>query len=269
MRAPALVLSVLLVVALLVLSSGCITEYKKLTAPKPTPTPTPTPAPVITPPITIDPTPIPEATLIPANDTFTWGGPRALGDWFTWRRDNVLGYKDLFVRVTVYGYKEMDNYTWWSIDWGKWFFQYPPQGNKFIFAFVHMEMTSPDGDQAGNTSWDPRMWGLDSNYFRLQAGSTLYDRDDSYQPPTIIKELQFTNVMDNSTKIGMYGYQTYSYVHSLTEEPKPYPLYYLRGGKSNAWDGFILYDVPADVSPENMAVVSNFGTFGSAYWNLA
>jgi hypothetical protein len=39
-------------------------------------------------------------------------------------------------------------------------------------------------------------------------------------------------------------------------------------GASNAWDGYIIYQVPKTASEKDLLVSASFDSFGSAWWYL-
>ncbi len=240
----------------LIISAGCITAAKTAYADA-TATPAPTPAP--TPLITVSPTPQIYATL---DESYTdWKyrmNGHALGEEYTWRRDDVSGLKDMLVHVTTYGYRMEPNYRWWSVSWGRYFWQVPADGMKYVFVYVNVWM---DGD---SPRWDPRMYGFDWQHFRLQVGDILYAPDTTYVSPNRIKELEETWNRWNTTRIGPFGclrLNDRGYESCIGEQ-------YVRMGKENGLDGFILFEVPKESKPADMKMIGSYRGFGSAWWEL-
>lgn len=249
---------VLMLLMMAIISAGCITAAKNVyrdaqSTPEPTPIPTPEPVPTL-------PTPTPIPTLSESYEDWKYRmNGHELGEEYSWRRDDVSGKKDMLVHASAYGYRIEPNYQWWSVDWGRYFWQVPAEGMKYVFVYVNVWM---DGN---TTNWDPRMYGLDWNAWRLQVGDTLYAPDTSYVPPNRVKELEETWTRWNTTRIGPFGclrINDRGYEYCLGEQ-------WVRMGKENGLDGFVLFEVPESAKPEDMLMIGQFHGFGSAWWQLS
>jgi len=247
---------IILIMLVLVVSAGCITAAKNAYHDyKATPTPTPTPKPTPTPLPTPLPTPAPVVTASNEEMLELMGG-RSEGGWLSWYHPNASGLKDLLVHVTVYGHRFEPSYHWWSVSWAQYFKEEPAAGKKFLFIYVNMWM-----DDAS----DPRMWGMEENHFVVQVGQDLYYPDTGYQKQLRIKELEEVFDYNNVVRIQPYGYfRTYD---SGAETAIPY--YWLHAGKNNAWDGFIIYQIPKNATTKNIKVLGRFDNFaGNQWWQL-
>ena len=47
------------------------------------------------------------------------------------------------------------------------------------------------------------------------------------------------------------------------------PIGWLRMGKGNCIDGYLLFEVPKKAFDEDVMLLGSFSTFGTAYWKFA
>ncbi|MGA2122163.1 MAG: zinc ribbon domain-containing protein [Methanoregula sp.] len=168
-------------------------------------------------------------------------GGMYLGQGFIINRQNVSGYKDLKVNVSVYRYRFFDGFNE-SGDAASGTTVYIPRvpdpGEKFLFVFVRMEM--PGTDETN----DPRMWGFSSSLFAIQYNGSLISEYSKHVKCEPIKEMENTWTQNGDISISDYGYtRVESIAHPTSGNGCSYNSY-LRFGKSNAWDGYIIYQVP-------------------------
>jgi len=255
---------VLLTLCALVLSAGCITmtkdAYRDITA-TPAPTPTPTPEPTPTPAPT--PTPTPEPTLSPEQYLAMTGGLN-MGEWLSWKRDNVTmgapgtDTKDMSVHVTVYGYRVFGSVNWRSLSWGTnaYFREGAGDGMKWLFVFVH---SYSDEGMA-------RMWGIQPDQFTVSINNQLYQNTEDLLPAIRLREFDEIWNLNHVEGIKPYGYlRAYNSEGMETVEA----LGFLKAGKSNAHDGYIIYKIPAETQPEDIQVIGTFQNLAeSHYWQL-
>jgi len=258
-----------------ILAAGCITAAKELmrgTQPAPVPEPTPevtaTPTPDVSQPVVyIEPIELQNFRL----------GRKELGQFFTWHRENVSGKKDMTVKVTVYDYKVLTRYKWWSDSNGRYYWQFPGAGKKFVIIFAYLEMVGEDDSQ------DPRYYVGDGwRRFWLQVGNDTIAPDTYYQKGVRIKELEETFTLNGHERVRPFGYNwewvsESTCVKNETEEGNCIPAgwqaispLYLRMGKSNAWDGYIIFsNVSMDTRIEDIKVLSQWDAFGNPWWQLS
>lgn len=221
--------------------------------------------PVITP--VVELTSPPQIYVEPIADQLYRLGKRDIGQFFTWRRYNVSGQKDMTVKVTIYRYQFLTRYQWWSNGYGRYFWQFPGPGNKFLVIYPYMEMVGEDQSQdpryfVSEVPWD--RWAIDYN-------QTLYYPDENYVKGIRIRELEEVFTLNNDDRVKPWGYFWHNFGYSDDEEYHGIVAVspqWLRMGRSNAWDGYVLIEVPEAARPEDLKVVSNWGAFGSAYWQL-
>jgi hypothetical protein len=114
------------------------------------------------------------------------------------------------------------------------------------------------------------MWLPNEKHFTLQAGGILYEPIE-FQKQLRIKELEYTYNLNDDNRIGYYGAYKY-YSGSLEDKSTAGETYtnvtWLRGGTSNAVDGYIVYEVPSYVKDEELIIHGIFYDFGNANWVL-
>jgi len=264
----ALILAVLALVVIILLSAGCVTRaianaHAKNAAVAQVPVVTPEPP--------ADPPPDPPGNMTEVfpvyRESFAdWKYRNRqfdLGEWMTFRKDNVSGDKDLVVHTTVYAYRVEQRLEVHETAWGtsSYFYHFPDDGKEYLFVFVAMFMDGSSPDQ------DPRMWGMGKDHFTVQVGNALY------QPATPdwnlyedIQELEFVWDLDHVHAVGPYGYadRIPNEKTIILDE-----LTWLRMGRSNKWDGWILYQVPKWTDPRDLQILGRFDNLGGyAYWTV-
>lgn len=233
-----------------VLSSGCITASKQVIKDAmATSTPTPTPLPPTPEPT---PTPTPEPTLSQEQYMEKFGGLYQ-GQWLSWKRENVSGLKDLSVHTTVYDFRMFGIVNWRSISWGQYFVEGAGEGKKFLFVMVNTY--SDEGSS--------RMWGINRSHYWVDINGQLYPPSDRLLPEIRLKEFDEIWNYNHVENVKPYGYlRTYdSLGREIVEE-----LGFLKSGESNAWDGYIVYEIPKDTKPEDIKVVAQFNSFIEPHW---
>jgi len=191
-------------------------------------------------------------------------GTRMLKRPFSWIRYDALYEQDMKVTTIVYDYRFFDKLHWFNPTEYKYREIEPnTPGFKYLFVFVTMWMDDVIGD-------DTRMWALDRNAFAVQVGGTGYT-PQAYPYQLRFKELETTPNFDETTYIEAFkqrrGYNSEEFYIKTAGEYSD-ETYYLRGGKSNAIDGYLLFEVPKDTTAEDCMVLARFYSFGSSNWRL-
>ena len=120
-----------------------------------------------------------------------------------------------------------------------------------------------------NTTFDPSMWIFDEKSFALQYKSQIVNNIYPVFPEYVIREFENSWDYYNTVIAGPFGLDRYYTGHN--PDRGGYVAVqkgYLRMGKGNSVDGYLIYEVPKDTMPEDMALLGNFATFGSAYWKF-
>jgi hypothetical protein len=191
-------------------------------------------------------------------------GIRKLGRPFSWIRSDVSGLKDMAVHVRIYDYRVMDSYHWFNPSDYKYYEEFPSnKNNKFVFVFINILMDDISGD-------DTRMWLPDEKHYGIQIGQTIYQPLD-FMKQLRIQELEDTYNLNDDHRIGYYNSYNY-YSSNLNNAPTAGETYtnitWLRGGKSNAVDGYLVYEVPKEIELKDMILTANFYEFGNAAWKF-
>jgi hypothetical protein len=208
--------------------------------------------------------------VTPTSDGHTYfaseyqNGTRLLQRPFSWMRYNVLGKQDMKVTTIVYDYKIFEKLHSFNPTDYKYDEILPTsEDKKFLMIFIYVFMDDVIGD-------DTRMWAFNRSFFAVYDGKTTY-RAIEYQYDLRFRELENTFTFDRSTGVeGFKSSRRYSKSTEYFSTAGQYndEIYYLRGGKSNAIDGFLLYEIDENKTPEDLLVLGQFYMFGSAQWRL-
>ena len=244
---------------MVILSSGCVTMAKNIINPSVTETP------VQVENITVIEEPMPvideNSSIKEPVEMFIYRtNGHYLNETFGWKRENVSGEKDMEVYTVVYDYKILHGYEWWSDSWGRYFYQIPDSGKKFLFVFVNTWMEGADPTK------DPRMWGPNWSHYSIQYNDQIIAPDEAYAPTSRIKEFEEKADYRDVVRVGPYGYLQVQ--ERGNGHRSAVPLQWLRMGTSNAWDGFIPYQIPIEAEPEDLIILGDMYAFGTPYWLL-
>jgi len=189
-------------------------------------------------------------------------GERNAGQWYDFSILNVSGYRDVVYHFTVYDAELEDSYEYRSDAWGQWWTENPAPGNEFLFVWIC-------GWSEG-TSWIG--WGPD-RFFAWINTRTFYPepvilsdiglvykggKATSDVPPRTIRWLEEnkTSYLDFTWSDDAYSFE--DGVELTRQEP----------GKSNAMQGYLIYQVPKGTKFKDIRVAGWFGYYGTAWWNL-
>ena len=145
------------------------------------------------------------------------------------------GRDDIAMEVTAYKVKVMDEYDWWSPKWGRYWNTSPEKGNQFLFAFVRFV------DRGTARARLPSQ-----SMFVLRGDGTSYVQ---------------TTDRDNSLRIKGIDVKQYDFYFDTTAG-------WIDPGESNGVDGFLLYEVPATLTPGHAYLEATFSSKAAAVWKL-
>lgn len=256
--------AILLLVVLFLVTGGCVSAakntYAGLTAtPEPTTIPeTPTPEP------TAEPTPTPEPT-IDIKDLMLRTNGYYMGEWAHWFRADVEGIRpgpedtgDLSGWVTIFGYKILPSYHWYSVSWARNFLVRPEsKDNKFLFFFVNEYVDE----------YSVRQFGFDCSHYTVHINGRTYYPDPVEYPERRITEFDEIQNYGRTESIKPFGYK-------ITQEAgtgiiRAEKQEYIFSGRSNAWDGYCVAEIPFDAEPANISIYGTFANLGgTAWWQL-
>ena len=156
---------------------------------------------------------------------------------------------------TVYRYWINDTYTWHNDKDNKWYVMYPKSGNKYLMVFANIV-------DKGDTAFPyPK-----SNSIYVHYNGNVYSVDSSHYMPDkagnkdatgiLIQEIQYQSDMFNMEYVEDYGYS-----HGTTSN-------FVYPGASNSIDGYLIYEVPASLTPDKTFVEIVFTDKERAVWKL-
>jgi hypothetical protein len=206
------------------------------------PVPTVTTPPPVTPapePVTTLPTPVPEP----------------FPDALELKEKFPFGSGEIASEGTVYRVWMNDTYQWHNDMDNKYYPQRPGAGNKYLIVFVNV---------FNNAS--TRVWPPTSNNVRVYYDGVWYSSDpthflpnkayDRRETPIEVKEIQYLPKLFGSEYVEDYGYSHGSQTA------------YLYPGKSNAIDGYIIYEVPSSLTLDKAYARIAFNGYDTAIWKL-
>lgn len=209
-----------------------------------------TPEPVAIVPVVVNITTEPTMST---EQVFETTGGLHMREWLSWKREDVEGLKDMSTHITVYGYRMFGTVDWYSVSWGQYFKEGAGDNEKFLFVFVN---SYSDEGMA-------RTWGILPNQTRVQIGTEIYEPSSVLLPEIRLKQFDEIWNLEHVENIKPYGYlRTYDRTgKEIAEE-----LGYLKAGKSNAWDGYIVFVIPKDTLPKDVKVLAQFGNLIEPHW---
>lgn len=199
-------------------------------------------------------------------------GVRKLNHPFSFIRKNVTGNyttqkqitgQDLMITSLVYNYIILEDYSWFNPADYFYYREQPQEGYKYIFVCFVMWMDNDVYD-------DTRFWLPKEHMINLQYRDTVYS--SVWFPKQLrIKELETVPNYNNDAYIKAYGqYRAYNPEESAVKTAGEISIdeYYLRGGKSNAQDGYLLFEIPKEARAEDLIFHVSFYELGYSGWRL-
>lgn len=190
-------------------------------------------------------------------------GTRLLQRPFSWIRYNASGTMDMKVTTIIYDYKMFNKLHAFNPDDWKYDEILPETGKKFLFIFPYVFMDDIIGD-------DTRMWMFNRNFF------AVYNGKDTFRPKVYPYQIRFKELENTPTFNQEMHVQSFKSIRMYDFNPDYFStageyndeIYYLRGGQSNAVDGYLIYEIDEKDNPEDLLVLAQFYAFGSAQWRL-
>ena len=211
--------------------------------------------------VTVLVTPTPDGNTYYASEYQT--GVRKINRMFSFFREDALGKKDLSVHAVVYDYKTFIKYNWFNPTDYKYYLERAPYGYKYLFVFTAIYADDVIGG-------DTRFWIPKENQFTVGIKGLSYQLIE-FPKQLRIKELENTfNYNENSMVTAYNSLRQYKpnneYKNTAGESFESIDV--LKGGKSNAIDGYFVVLIPDNTKDEDIIVYENFYTFGNAGWRL-
>lgn len=213
--------------------------------------------------VTVLVTPTPDGHIYFASEY--QNGTRLLKRPYSFIRYNALGNQDMKVTTIVYDYKFFDKLHWFNPAQYKYQEQLPTEGFKWCFVMIYVYMDNEIGD-------DTRFWMFNRSFFAVFDEESRYlstHRDYPFQ--IRYKELENTPTFDGTMNVQAFKQQRlYSDNTDYSDSAGEYSdeMFYLRGGKSNNIDGYLLFEIPENATEENLVVLGNFDSFGYSQWRF-
>ena len=222
-------------------------------------TPTPTPTAIIK---YIYVTPTPDNGIYYAGEYVS--GTRKLARPYSWIKYNATGYKTLHGTIYVYDYKKFKKVHWYNPADNQYYPMSAAVGKEFLIVFYQVYS---DNEYLGDSYALPM---IERKTMVVQIGNNLMSYYD-YPLWRRIKELEDTYNHNDDLRVKAFG-QMPMYSRSL-EYKSTAGMYSkeidtIYGGRSNAEDGYLFYEIPEGVAPEDITVRIGMGPWGSPGWVL-
>jgi hypothetical protein len=182
-----------------------------------------------------------------ADLNFSLPGLRNIGDPYIFTMSNVSGtYASVTHHMEVYAVRMMEKnqtpYQYYSPVWGTYFNQTPDPGKKWIFVYVE--------DWTEGTSY----WGYEQDYFKLSVWG-----NQTIKPEPVQMEDYSTKIKGSikpadilQTRGTFRGHSYFNQPYGWTDGIKSPRLETL---ESNAWSGYIKYQVPEKAELDDITVM--------------
>lgn len=211
--------------------------------------------------ITVLVTPTPDGKLYFSSEYEQ--GIRKLKRPFSFIRENAIGEKDLSVHATIYDYREFNKYHWFNPTDYKYYTQYANTGQKYLFIFANIYSDDIIGQ-------DVRFWIPKDSTIIVEAKNNIYS-PIKFIKQLRIKELEEISNMNDNNKVKYFN--TISLYSSSSEYSNTAGEYsenieVLKGGISNAIDGYLVYEIPENIKIEDITIWWNIHNFGQSGWKL-
>ncbi len=241
------VLIILMIIAMIVISgcSGSPAKSQNEQTPQPASLSTTIAAPVTTPATILTttvptPTPEPYPTALKLKQVFSFSSGKTASEG------------------TVYRYWINDTYQLFDPRETRYVTKYPSPGNKYLVIFINIV------DKGTARQLPPKASNIAVRY-----NDGVYYMDPTHvlpktlknidAPPEIIRigEIEFFHTLNGDKYVEDFGYRD------------GYERAFIDPGVSNAMDGYIVYEVPASLTPDATYVEIGFNPQEGAIWKLA
>jgi hypothetical protein len=165
----------------------------------------------------------------------------------------TFGSGDMIGKATVFGYDIKPSYNWTSPSWNSpaeqaaaspplelqrgYTSEKPQEGNTFLFVHVSVLNTGKNA-----------VYAPSAKQFVVNSNGTLYNYSPVHGSDVIIDKVPGTQYDYQIGRGGVVGY--------------------IQPGESNAADGYLIYEIPANFSPTTTYIVSNLDYQNQAVWKL-
>jgi PKD repeat protein len=163
------------------------------------------------------------------------------------------------IEASVYRYRYLDRYSWWDPNWGKFFPEIPKDDDsRFLFIFISME------NKGTRAQWIPSPDAI-----------SVYSPDGTNLTRRSYWNASYYNEFENKT----FRHE-YPWVRELGVNDRDYEYIrefgylgmqgggFLWPGQSNAFQGYLVYEAPRNLTPGNTTVSIWFNNLSWASWSL-
>jgi PKD repeat protein len=189
----------------------------------------------------------------------TSGGPSFLSLGEVYR----YGPPGFTIEASVPEYQYMDRYHWWDPTSGLFFPMLPAEGNRFLFIYVHLV------NRGSAAQWIPSAEDI-SLCGVLPSGDSSCYTNLPYQNTTGYDDTALQELNDTYQWIQEVGVneRDYAYLRNSWYLASGHAGGFLWPGESNAIDGYLIYDVPRNLTAGNTTVNVWFNNQSRATWVL-
>jgi hypothetical protein len=152
----------------------------------------------------------------------------------------------------------MPSYHWYSISWARKFLVKPEDtDNQFLFFYVN--------EYVGETS--VRQYGFDCLNFYANFDGRIYRPEPVEYPERRITEFDEIQNYGRTESIKPFAYKI---IQDLdTGSYRADKMEFVYSGRSNAWDGYCMVEIPHDATAETTKIYGSFANLGGiAWWKL-
>jgi hypothetical protein len=149
------------------------------------------------------------------------------------------------------------NYSFHSREWSRWDLREANPGFQYLVVWIKgwAEGTSWFGwEREKFNAW---VWGnktIAPEPVHFEDMPIAY-RSEIYRPVLI------SNIFNRTENGQLLTTEWYGYIDGWEQGR-------MVTGESNAWNGFLIYQVPVDANLQDIRIAGWFGYFGTAWWNL-
>jgi hypothetical protein len=157
--------------------------------------------------------------------------------------------------ATVYRFWINDSYSWFSPDDNRYYHKITPAGKKYLFVFI--SMVDMGKDRAPLPQQNNIYLLYDDKILSPDPSHILPTKNPDSSPKVVrIEEVEWSKKRFDTEYVEDFGYS-----HGQR-------LGYINPGVSNAVDGYIIYEVPASLTPENAYLAIVMPQSDIAIWKL-
>lgn len=193
---------------------------------------------------------VPATTTVPTPTPEPFPDAFSLKEWYNFNEEKYAS------QATIYRYWINETYKWHNDKDNKWYIQRPKAGSKYLLVFANIV-------NRGTTAYPyPKSNRIFVHYagsvYTVDTSHYIPDKADNRKAtPVEIGEIQQQSDFFNSEFVEDYGYS-----HGTISD-------FVYPGQSNAIDGYIIYEVPASLTPDKTHVEIVFDGEDRAVWKLA